>query len=163
MSPPVVVLACEPDPLRRPQRPGNQLAFSRSLEPSRQFTLENHREPSCAFTMHWPNAELSRLRVGNVPQPAGRLKQKLYCFCAEAVDDRDLLWKPPENPPYVRSAASAVTLAVSLSGSTENDGVVIPSGGERRSRSPESRALGFLFIARTQCLSAALGMTVVVL
>jgi len=46
--------------------------------------------------MHWPNAELSRLRESNVPESRTRLKQKLYCFCAEAVDDENLLWKVME-------------------------------------------------------------------
>jgi hypothetical protein len=91
------VLPCEADPLRRPQRPG---------KPARVFTLSGtlpviHPRESLGtvvrFTMHWPNAELSRLRESNVPETRTGLKRKLYCFCAEAVDVRDLLWKVREN------------------------------------------------------------------
>lgn len=92
------VLPCEADPLRRPQRPG---------KPARVCTLSgtlpaiHPRElpgTVSAFTMHLAKRlELSRLRESNVPQDEVLLKRKLYWFCAEAVEDREMLWKVTEN------------------------------------------------------------------
>jgi hypothetical protein len=42
--------------------------------------------------------DILRSRGSNVPEDRQALKRKVRLFCAEAVEDEDLLWKVQEKP-----------------------------------------------------------------
>jgi hypothetical protein len=89
---------CEPNSLRRPQRPGNPgRAEKAPLEPSPAIHPREPPGTASASTLLQQDAkDISRLRGSTVPEAAGALKRKVQSFCEEAVEDGDLLWKGTE-------------------------------------------------------------------
>ena len=67
------------------------------LEPSPAIhPRESPGTASVSTLLQQDAQDILRLRGSTVPEPRGRLKGKVWRFCAEAVEDRTLLWKGME-------------------------------------------------------------------
>ncbi len=77
-----------------PGQPSSRI--KRFLEPSRQFTLENCREPLAFSMLRQVASNIPRLRVSNLPEAHRHLKRKLRLHCEQTVQDENLLWKARE-------------------------------------------------------------------
>jgi len=90
-----------PNPIQRAgsgggRMPGQSATLARSDFP-RQFTLENYR--SATARRNDRLASLARSYVFGEPtvrQPVPSRNRKMFCSCAETVDERSSLWKAEE-------------------------------------------------------------------
>jgi len=91
------VLPFQADHLRRPQRPGTGTRKARFWKPSCRFTLENRQVPPALPQSRQRFRTSHACTDDTVKQSRLPCNGKLAPSCAEAVEDRNSLWKEKEN------------------------------------------------------------------